>query len=136
MARALYSTSSLTALNILEFCSDRLNELDDIWNIKSMQAYQLIAETTEVIDAWLQVCDSLTRLFWPNYAGHTWLGEPHIPKNARAFLRRLKEVQNVRDTYKEIVCLFNEINQIDKSHRRIFLPFQGDDIILSCSRSL
>lgn len=113
------------ALNILEFCSDRLYELDDIWDMKSLQVFQTVTDIMEVVDAWLQVCDSLTRLFWPNYGRHAWIGEPHIPKNARAFLERLKEVQNVRNVYKEIVCLFNEINQIDKSHRRIFGPFQG-----------
>lgn len=113
-------------MNILEFCSDRLYELDDIWDIKSLMVYQTLTDVTEVVDAWLQVCDSLTRLFWPNYGSHVWIGEPHIPKNARAFLDRLKEVQNVRNVYKEIVCLFNEINQIDKSHRRIFVPFQGE----------
>lgn len=117
---------AFSALNILEFCSDRLNELDDIWDIKSLQVYQTVTDITEVVDAWLQVCDSLTRLFWPNYGRHAWIGEPHIPKNARAFLDRLKEVQNVRNVYKEIVCLFNEINQFDKSHRRIFMPFQGE----------
>lgn len=110
---------------MLEFCSDRLSELEDVWDIKSLQVFQTLNNITEVIDSWIQVCDSLTRLFWPNYGRHTWIGDPHIPKNATRFQERIKEVQTIRNVYKEIVCLFNEINQIDKSVRRVFIPFQG-----------
>lgn len=113
------------ALNVTEFCSDRLNEVDDIWDMKSLQVYQTLNDIFDVIEAWIQVCDSLTRLFWPNYARHTWIGDSHIPKTAAQYSKRLQEIQAIRNVYKEIVCLFNEINQIDKSVRRMFIPFRG-----------
>lgn len=114
------------ASNVIEFCSDRLNEIDDVWDIKSLQVYQTINEITEVTDSWIQVCDSLTRLFWPNYNRHAWIGGPHIPKIATTYLKRLQDIQSIRNIYKEIVSLFNEINQIDKSVRRIFIPYRGN----------
>lgn len=100
-------------------------KIDDMWEMKSLQVYQTLNDCIAIIDAWTQVCDSLTRLFWPNYAQHTWVGKPHIPKTATAYSQRLNEIQAIRNVYKEIVCLFNEINQIDKSVRRMFLPFRG-----------
>lgn len=112
-------------MNVTEFCSDRLNEIDDVWDVKSLHVFQTLNDIIEVIESWIQVCDSLTRLFWPNYARHAWIGGPHIPKTATQYLKRLQEIQAVRNVYKEIVCLFNEINQIDKSVRRIFIPFRG-----------
>lgn len=113
------------ALNVTEFCSDRLNEIDDVWDVKSLRVFQTLNDITEVIESWIQVCDSLTRLFWPNYARHAWIGVPHIPKTATLYLKRLHAIQAIRNVYKEIVSLFNEINQIDKSVRRIFIPFRG-----------
>lgn len=113
------------ALNVTEFCSDRLNEIDDVWDVKSLRVFQTLNDITEVIESWIQVCDSLTRLFWPNYARHAWIGGPHIPKTATLYLKRLHAIQAIRNVYKEIVSLFNEINQIDKSVRRIFIPFKG-----------
>lgn len=114
------------ALNVTEFCSDRLNEIDDVWDVKSLRVFQTLNDITEVVESWIQVCDSLTRLFWPNYARHAWIGGPHIPKTATLYLKRLHAIQAIRNVYKEIVSLFNEINQIDKSVRRIFIPFRGE----------
>lgn len=90
-----------------------------------MHVYQTLNDIIDVIESWIQVCDSLTRLFWPNYSRHAWIGPPHVPKTATQYSKRLQEVQAIRNVYKEIVCLFNEINQIDKSVRRIFTPFRG-----------
>lgn len=122
----IYEYSPGIALNVTAFCSDRLMKIDDMWEMKSLQVYQTLNDCIAIIDAWTQVCDSLTRLFWPNYAQHTWVGKPHIPKTATAYSQRLNEIQAIRNVYKEIVCLFNEINQIDKSVRRMFLPFRGN----------
>lgn len=99
--------------------------MDDIWDIRSILVYQAIIDAKEIIESWIQVCDTLTRLFWPNYARHVWLGSPHTAKNANQYLERLNEIQNIRDTHKEIVCIFNEINQMDKSTRQIFIPFHN-----------
>lgn len=117
--------NQFAALNVTEFCSDRLNEIDDVWDVKSLHVFQTLNDIIEVIESWIQVCDSLTRLFWPNYSRHAWIGGPHIPKTATQHLKRLQDIQAIRNVYKEIVCLFNEINQIDKSVRRIFIPFRG-----------
>lgn len=112
-------------MNVTEFCSDQLNEIDDVWDVKSMHVFQTVNDIIEMFESWIQVCDSLTRLFWPNYGRHAWIGGPHIPKIATQYLKRLQDIQAIRNVYKEIVCLFNEINQIDKSVRRIFIPFRG-----------
>lgn len=115
----------IKALNIVEFCADQLNELRNIWNVRSLETDQTIYSTSEAIRSWVQICDSLTRLFWPNYSRHTWIGPPHIPKSANLFEERLKEVQNIKNVYKQIVSLFNEVNQIDKTVQKIFIPFEG-----------
>lgn len=118
------------AINVTEFCSDLLNEIDDIWDVRSLHVYQTLNDIIGAIESWAQVCDSLTRLFWPNYVRHAWIGGPHIPKIATTYLKRLQEIHAIRSVYKEIMCLFNEINQIDKSIRRIFTPFRGIDFVL------
>lgn len=114
------------AMNVIDFCSDGLDEIDDIWDAKSLHVFQTLNDIIEVIESWIQVCDSLTRLFWPNYARHAWIGSSHIPKTATTYLERLQQIHTIRNVYKEIMCLFNEINQIDRSVRRIFTPFRGD----------
>lgn len=113
------------ALNIVDFCADHLSELDNIWSVKYLQVEQTICTVYDTIQAWIQICDSLTRLFWPNYGRHTWIGEPHIPKSASLLEYRLREIQNIKNVYKEIICLFNEVNQIDKTVQKMFIPFEG-----------
>lgn len=78
--------------HIIEICVENMTN-EDIWNSNSIHINTLIIQVGEIIDSWIQVCDTLTRLFWPNYNQHRWTGEPHIPISAVHFKLRLTEVR-------------------------------------------
>lgn len=67
-----------------------------------------MSQCNDTIDSWMQLCDSLTRLFWPNYVQHPWVGEPHTYKRGQLFKGRLAEIRNIKSLYKQISTLLHE----------------------------
>lgn len=110
---------------IIETCSENLNN-EDIFNIESFHITEILNEVTEYIESWLHVCDTLTRLFWPNNASHSWIGEPHVPAQAIGFQERLSEIKSIKNMYKQIVSLFSDNGHMVQSVKMMFAPFKGE----------
>lgn len=112
---------------VIDACADSLSTVD-IWNINSIHSSQVLGDNVDTIDSWIRICDSLTRLFWPNNAANPWTGNPHIPKNAQLFRERLGEIKRIKNLYTQIATIFVEDNQMDKIVVAMFHPFTGDFI--------
>lgn len=78
---------------------------DDVWNVNNVPVNDLVNQAIDIAESWIQLCDSLTRLFWPNYVKHPWKGESHVPKNLLLLRDRLKDIQQLRNLHKQIVIL-------------------------------
>ncbi|EDW04137.1 GH10144 [Drosophila grimshawi] len=91
-----------------EACLRQLLAEEDIWSLNSYNVQNVMGQCMDTIDAWMQLCDSLTRLFWPNYVKHPWLGEPHLPRRGQQFKERLGEIRNIKQLYKQIATLLND----------------------------
>ncbi|XP_055390537.1 cytoplasmic dynein 2 heavy chain 1 [Condylostylus longicornis] len=113
---------------IIEICTEILL-LENIWSLSSYHVNNLMSQAMDITDSWLQLCDTLTRLFWPNYIQHQWLGDPHIPKRGKQFKERLTEIRNIKNLYKQIVTLINiqEIRDL-LSHNSAFKSVHIFDI--------
>ncbi|XP_036340109.1 cytoplasmic dynein 2 heavy chain 1-like [Rhagoletis pomonella] len=92
---------------LLEECIKQL-QTEDIWSLSSHHVNALMSLCIDTTESWIQLCDSLTRLFWPNYAQHPWIGVPHVPKRSQQFKERLLEIKNIRNLYKQIATLLND----------------------------
>ncbi|KAH8263165.1 hypothetical protein KR044_005503 [Drosophila immigrans] len=92
---------------LLEACLLQLHA-EDIWSLASYNVNNLMSQCMDTVDAWMQLCDSLTRLFWPNYVKHPWLGEPHVPRRGQQFRERLGEIRSIKQLYKQIATLLND----------------------------
>ncbi|KAH8376856.1 hypothetical protein KR093_001749 [Drosophila rubida] len=92
---------------LLEACLLQLHA-EDIWSLGSYNVNNLMSQCMDTVDAWMQLCDSLTRLFWPNYVKHPWLGEPHVPRRGQQFKERLGEIRSIKQLYKQIATLLND----------------------------
>ncbi|KAL7738788.1 hypothetical protein ACLKA6_008441 [Drosophila palustris] len=93
---------------LLEACLLQLSLSEDIWSLGSYHVNNLMSQCMDTVDAWMQLCDSLTRLFWPNYVKHPWVGEPHVPRRGQQFKDRLGEIRNIKQLYKQIATLLND----------------------------
>lgn len=82
--------------------------MEDIWNLNSQHMNTQMSQCIDTADSWMQLCDSLTRLFWPNYVQHPWVGKPHVSKRGQQFKERLLEIKNIRDLYKQIATLLDD----------------------------
>lgn len=115
---------NIISSTVIDACVDSLSTVD-IWNINSIQTSQALGENVDTIDSWIRICDSLTRLFWPNNAANPWTGSPHIPKNAELFRERLNEIKVIKNLYTQIATIFNEDDHMDKVVVAMFQPFAG-----------
>lgn len=109
---------------VIDACTDSLSTVD-IWNINSIHTTQILGENVDTIESWIHICDTLTRLFWPNNSVNPWTGTPHIPKNAQLFRERLNEIKAIKNLYTQIATIFNEDGQMDKVVLAMFHPFAG-----------
>ncbi|XP_017012255.3 cytoplasmic dynein 2 heavy chain 1 [Drosophila takahashii] len=92
---------------LLEVCLTQLLA-EDIWSLNSSHVNNLMGQSIDTVDAWIQLCDSLTRLFWPNYVKHPWLGDPHAAKRGQQFKERLSEIRSIKQLYKQIATLLDD----------------------------
>ncbi|EDX05339.1 GD21850 [Drosophila simulans] len=92
---------------LLEVCLTQLLA-EDVWSLNSSHVNNLMSQSIDTVDAWIQLCDSLTRLFWPNYVKHPWLGDSHVPKRGQQFKERLSEIRSIKQLYKQIATLLED----------------------------
>ncbi|XP_015052343.2 cytoplasmic dynein 2 heavy chain 1 [Drosophila yakuba] len=92
---------------LLEVCLTQLLA-EDVWSLNSSHVDNLMSQSIDTVDAWIQLCDSLTRLFWPNYVKHPWLGDSHVPKRGQLFKERLSEIRGIKQLYKQIATLLED----------------------------
>lgn len=117
------------ALNIVEMCCDQLSN-DDLWSGNTLTTTANITHVQDVLDSWNQVCDTLTRLFWPNYAQRQWLGEPHTPRFGTLFKARLHEITTLRSLHTELSHLFTDDPQtLNTMLGQMFRPFRRMNIL-------
>ncbi|XP_061401208.1 cytoplasmic dynein 2 heavy chain 1, partial [Musca vetustissima] len=98
---------------LIEACLEQLLA-EDIWSLNNSHVTSLMSQCIDTAESWMQLCDSLTRLFWPNYVKHPWVGDAHIPKRPEQFKERMLEIKNIKNLYKQISTLLddNEIKEL------------------------
>ncbi|ALC40164.1 btv [Drosophila busckii] len=106
-ARRMADLLDIMGKSLLEACLGQLMG-EDIWSLNSYHVNNLMSQCMDTVDAWMQLCDSLTRLFWPNYVKHPWVGEPYVPRRGQQFKERLAEIRNIKQLYKQIATLLND----------------------------
>lgn len=119
----------ILAMHVVECCADQLST-EDLWssaNSRSINASML--QVHDILDNWNQVCDSLTRLFWPNYGQHAWLGDPHIPKVGHLLKSRITEISNIKTLHSQLVNLFEDDGNLVRMLNQIFRPFRKVNIL-------
>ncbi|CAD7084661.1 unnamed protein product [Hermetia illucens] len=92
---------------IVETCIENLMN-EDVWNVSSYHINNLMNQVLDITESWMQLCDSLTRLFWPNYGQHPWIGKPHSPQQGHLFKERLSEIKGIKNLYKQIITLLDD----------------------------
>lgn len=118
------------AWTLVELCCDQLNN-DDLWSGNTMATTGTITHVQDIIDSWNQVCDTSTRLFWPNYAQRQWLGEPHVPSSGARLKERLDEIGTLRRLHSELSNLLcaDETQATWQLLGQMFRPFRRINIL-------
>lgn len=113
---------------IVSCCVDDMNQQDDVWSTSSMNLNELISHVMDIMSNWIQICDSLTRLFWTNCESHPWIGKPYIPSLMTKFKLRVEEIMDIKQVHKQISLLSTEDETIDMKSRDYFYSFRDINI--------
>lgn len=113
---------------IVSCCIDEMNQQDDIWSTCSMNLNELISHVMDIMNNWIQICDSLTRLFWSNCEQHPWVGKPYIPALMTRFKLRVEEILDIKQVHKQIATLSSEDETIDLKSRDYFHSFRDINV--------
>lgn len=75
-------------------------------------------------EKWIDICQKLTSIFWPNFTPHLWQGSPYQPKHAVNVQRRIQEIHSLRATHKQLTQLLSNAEQEELKTSRCFEPFR------------
>lgn len=109
-------------------CIDDMNEQDNIWTSGSITINNLINNVLDITNNWMQVCDSMSRLFWTNCEHHLWIGSPYVPATMTKFKIRMQEILEIKQIYKQIQVLSQEDDSIDMTAKDYFHTFRDINI--------
>ena len=113
---------------VVSCCIEDMNEQDNIWTSGSITINHLINNVLDIINNWMQVCDSMTRLFWTNCEHHMWIGNPYVPAIMTKFKNRMQEILEIKQIYKQITILSQEDDTIDLTAKDYFHTFRDINI--------
>lgn len=113
---------------VVNCCIDDMNEQDNIWTSSSITINNLINNVLDIINNWMQVCDSMTRLFWTNCEHHMWIGSPYVSAIMTKFKNRMQEILEIKQIYKQITILSQEDDTIDMTAKDYFHTFRDINI--------
>ncbi|XP_046395709.1 cytoplasmic dynein 2 heavy chain 1 [Ischnura elegans] len=97
----------------------------NLWSDSFMEMEELMNQAISVCDKWIEGCQNLTTLFWPNYKFHPWRGGSFTPTFLVKLKTRLQEILQVRTMHRQLVRLLSSNEQENLRTKDAFLPFSG-----------
>ncbi|XP_058067024.1 cytoplasmic dynein 2 heavy chain 1 [Anopheles bellator] len=118
------SIFDMISVRVVTACTDHLMELD-VWDNGTVSLDDAMGHVRETLDAWIETFDSLTRLDWPYYEPHPWIGDPYQSKLLSKFQTRYKEILTIRHLKDLLYALFFESEKYFPLVNEVAQPFQG-----------
>ena len=95
------------------------------------QVEEALQQGINLCEKWIDVCQKLTSLLWPNYSPHPWKGGPYAPDHAANVQRRLREVHSLRTMHKQLTQLLSHNEQDELKTAKSFEPFRSGHLKIS-----
>ncbi|XP_055534643.1 cytoplasmic dynein 2 heavy chain 1 [Wyeomyia smithii] len=121
------SIFDLISTHVVNTCTEYLTE-QDIWDEGSIFLDEAINHVKSTLETWYQTFDSLTRLFWPNYEQHAWIGEPYNSKQLNKFRTRYSEILAIKKCKDLLFALFHDNDDFSFHVSDIIGPFRDINI--------
>ncbi len=96
----------------------------DLWKSPYNQVEEALQQGINLCEKWIDICQKLTSIFWPNFSPHPWKGGPYVPDHAQHVQRRLKEVHSLRTMHKQLTQLLSHNEQAELKTAKSFEPFR------------
>ncbi|XP_034239710.1 cytoplasmic dynein 2 heavy chain 1 [Thrips palmi] len=109
---------------ITQFIQTRLHDIN-LWESPFNIVEENLSQSVAVCEKWIDTCQKLTTLFWPNHSLHAWSGKPYVPKHIQSFSKRLSEVKEIRTLHRQLTRLLSRQEQEELNTKKTFQPFQG-----------
>ncbi|XP_058827016.1 cytoplasmic dynein 2 heavy chain 1-like [Topomyia yanbarensis] len=121
------SIFDIISTHVVNTCTEKLIELD-IWDVGSIYLDEAINHVKETLESWYQTFDSLTRLFWPNYEQHAWIGKPYSSKQLDKLRSRFSEILEIKNSKDLLYALFFDNDEQFLRNTDVADPFKDINI--------
>ncbi|XP_062711545.1 cytoplasmic dynein 2 heavy chain 1 [Aedes albopictus] len=121
------SIFDLISSHVVSTCTKHLADLE-VWDAGSIYLDEAINHVKETLESWYQTFDSLTRLFWPNYELHAWIGDPYSSKQLNKFRTRFNEILEIKNSKDLLYALFFDNDEYFLHVSDIAEPFKEINI--------
>ncbi|KAF2362508.1 ATPase dynein-related AAA domain [Trinorchestia longiramus] len=113
-----------TAANqVARYVQSRLGE-EDFWKGQFSQVEKNLQEGMAVCDAWVDMCQKLTGMFW-KASEVKWEGPPLVPDYCKSVSARLMQILNLRMLHRQLTRLLTPKEQEELNTDDAFKPFVG-----------
>ena len=109
---------------LCRFIQVRLADVD-LWRGTYNQVEERLNQSVTILEQWIDNCNRLTTVFWPNYSAHKWKSSAFVPEHTRSMVQRLNEVMNLRMLHKQLTKLLSTAEQDELKTKDAFAPFAG-----------
>ncbi|KAF0306076.1 Cytoplasmic dynein 2 heavy chain 1 [Amphibalanus amphitrite] len=109
---------------LCRFIQMRLSDAD-LWRGSYNQVEEPLNQAVTVLEQWIENCNRLTTVFWPNFSPHKWKSPAFVPEHAKSMVQRLNEVMNLRMLHKQLTKLLSTAEQDELKTKDAFAPFSG-----------
>lgn len=110
----------ISAVEIIDVCNKQIT-CNDVWLDSTIYAENIVSRINDTVSSWLQNCDTLTRLYWPNFLSHQWVGEPYVPRTMVLLNDRLNQIMELKCFYKQLCVIDPNISEFQDILQKEFI---------------
>ena len=114
----------IIAHSVTQFIKAKCSGLD-LWKSPYGEVEESLQQGINLCEKWVDICQKLTSVFWPNYPPHKWSGGPFKPDHASVYQNRLREIISLRSLHKQLTQLLSNSEQDELKVDKSFDPFVG-----------
>ncbi|GAB6032228.1 Cytoplasmic dynein 2 heavy chain 1 [Chamberlinius hualienensis] len=103
------------------------------WSSPFAEFESAVLDALSVCLKWIEICERLTVLFWPQYVSHPWKGKPFVPETVQRFSERLKQIISLRQHHFYLCNLLSKAEVDELNLNSAFNCFADMNVLQSSS---
>ncbi|XP_050420010.1 cytoplasmic dynein 2 heavy chain 1 [Adelges cooleyi] len=91
--------------------TQRMSGEGNIWTADNNESVDVLNTCKRACDKWINTCEQLTTLYWPNYSYNKWTGPKYLSTDLISFSDHIREITSIISTNNQMTRLLTVYEQ-------------------------